>query len=108
MIREDWLNIKDLRPLSQKALVKKTEQYHLEDFVQGSGDLVLFGRVFDHLFVRFDGVQPADARAAPNRHAAAHGWAIYSSQQDSLNTIICADYVFRMVTSFRERKGASP
>ena len=108
VIREDWLNIKDLQPLSQKALIKKTEQYHLEDFVHGSGDLVLFGRIFDHLFVRFDGVQPADAHAAPNRHAATHGWAIYSSQQDSLNTIVCADYVFRMVTSFNERKGASP
>ena len=33
----------------------------------------------------------------PNRHAAIHGLVVYSSPQNSLNTIFIADYIFRIV-----------
>ena len=32
----------------------------------------------------------------PNRHAALHGLVVYSSQQNSLNAIFIADYIFRI------------
>lgn len=34
----------------------------------------------------------------PNRHAVIHGLVTYSSQQNSLNTIFIADYIFRIIT----------
>ena len=35
--------------------------------------------------------------SVPNRHAAIHGLVVYSSQQNSLNAIFMADYIFRIV-----------
>lgn len=32
----------------------------------------------------------------PNRHATLHGLVVYSSQQNSLNSIFIADYIFRI------------
>ena len=37
----------------------------------------------------------------PNRHAAMHGFASYSSPQNSLNAIFVADYMFRLTGSFK-------
>ena len=33
----------------------------------------------------------------PNRHAAIHGLLVYSSQQNSLNVIFLADYLFDVI-----------
>lgn len=38
----------------------------------------------------------------PNRHAAIHGLIEYSSQQNSLNTLIVADYVFFIISQLRK------
>lgn len=35
--------------------------------------------------------------SVPNRHAAIHGLVVYSSQQNSLNALFMADYIFRIV-----------
>lgn len=43
----------------------------------------------------------------PNRHAAMHGLVVYSSQQNSLNAIFMADYVFQIVGPSDER-GSGP
>ena len=42
--------------------------------------------------------------ALPNRHAALHAWLAYSSKENSLNTIIFAEYVFRLGATFRKGK----
>ncbi len=39
----------------------------------------------------------------PNRHAAIHGLVVYSSQQNSLNTIFLADYIFEVIKPSRQR-----
>ena len=104
VLQEDWLQTKGVQALSQKALITKANQYHLDDFVWEGGDLVLFGKIFKHLFVKFDTLT---ADPTPNRYAATHGWEVYKSERDSLNTIICADYIYRMVTSFKQRKRGS-
>lgn len=107
VLREDWLGISHTAPLGRKALKEKVNQYHLDDFVLDEGGLVLFGKIFKHLFEWFDDIADPAADTTPNRHGATHGWAIYSTEQHSLNTIICADYVFRVVTAFKGRKGKS-
>ena len=33
----------------------------------------------------------------PNRHAAVHGLAVYSSMQSSLNAIFMADFIFQAI-----------
>ena len=38
----------------------------------------------------------------PNRHAAIHGLVVYSSQQNSLNMIFMADYIFSVISGLRE------
>ena len=39
----------------------------------------------------------------PNRHAAIHGLVVYSSQQNSLNVIFLADYLFDVIKPGRQR-----
>ena len=104
VLREDWLRNKHI-PLSPKALITKVNQYELHDYILDKGGLVLFGKIFTHLFERFEHLDDPQNDTTPNRHGATHGWAIYSTEQHSLNTIICADYVFRIMTAFKERKG---
>ena len=106
VLREDWLRNKPV-PLSPKALITKVNQYELHDYILDKGGLVLFGKIFAHLFERFESLDDPQNDTIPNRHGATHGWAIYSTEKHSLNTIICADYVFRVVTAFKERKGKS-
>ena len=49
-------------------------------------------------------LQRVEQDAVPNRHAAMHGYVSYSSRQNSLNAIFVADYVFRIIGSFKSTK----
>ncbi|MCH7805826.1 MAG: hypothetical protein IH995_01595 [Proteobacteria bacterium] len=75
--------------------------------LKGYFGLILFRRLTEHLY---QGIQNDDdlARFAqdpvPNRHAAMHGFIIYSTMQNSLNTIFMADYIFQIITSVKKRK----
>ncbi|MXX18160.1 MAG: hypothetical protein F4X03_12985 [Dehalococcoidia bacterium] len=102
VIREDWLGIKGVRVLSQRALATraKSKRSRLDDLPDEAGDLLLFGWIHTYVFARFD---THATSLIPNRHAAAHGWAVYASEQDSLNTIVCADYVYRAVTLLKDQ-----
>ena len=102
VIREDWLAIHDVTSLKNTLFEGKINEKSLSDFVlDGSQDLVLFGLLAFHLFAWVNDRETIDQEPTPNRHAATHGWTPYSSAQSSLNAIICADYVFRLTTSFR-------
>ena len=101
VIREDWLGIKGVQPLTQKALMTLPEHIELDDLAAELGDVVRFGGIFN-AFAWFETIESPGP--APNRHAATHAWAVYDSEQDSLNTIICADYVYRVATALKERK----
>lgn len=56
----------------------------------------------------YDKVKTAEALARfeadqiPNRHAAIHGLIEYSSHQNSMNTLIVADYVFFLISQLRK------
>jgi hypothetical protein len=105
VIREDWLGIQEVKTLSQALLEGEINKKSLSDFVlNGPQDLVLFGPFASHLFSWVASRADVAQESIPNRHAAAHGWVSYSSSQSSLNTIICADYIFRLTTSFKATK----
>ena len=101
VIREDWLGIKGVQALTQKALMTLPEHIELGDLAGEFGDLVRLGGI-SNAFAWFETIESPGP--APNRHAATHGWAVYDSEQDSLNTIICTDYVYRVATALKERK----
>ena len=105
VVREDWLGIEKIGSLSQQCIEKKVDRHYLEDFIMdGPADFVLFGHFIEDLFVWVKNRRQVQRQSTVNRHAASHGWTAYSSMQYSLNTIICADYIFRMVTYFKNRR----
>ena len=59
----------------------------------------LLGQLMHHLYkeVREENRQEFIDDPVPNRHAAIHGLVTYSTEQNSLNTIFMADYVFCLV-----------
>ena len=104
VIREDWLGIRDVKTLNPNRFEKaiNTNEKALSDFIlNGPQDLVLFGLFANHLFAWVESRENVAREPTPNRHAASHGWIPYSSRQSSLNAIICADYIFRLTTSFK-------
>ena len=106
VIREDWVGIHDPKSLKEDTFKKEINKKSLSDFVlSGPQDLVLFGPFANHLFAWVNSREEVGQEAIPNRHAATHGWVSYSSKQHSLNTLILADYVFRLTTSFKAMKG---
>lgn len=101
VIREDWLGVTGVRVLGTMALKTTAGRLELGDLAQEVGDLALFVRI-NSAFARFDSPESGN-RLAPNRHAVAHAWEVYDSAQDSLNTIICTDYVYRTAMALKER-----
>ena len=75
---------------------------HLTAAIRERSDDALDERIFG-LFSRVeeDDLQRVGQDPVPNRHAAMHGLVSYSSPQNSLNTIFVADYMFRLISSFR-------
>ena len=75
---------------------------HLTAAIRERSNDALGERIFG-LFSRVDedDLQRVGQDPVPNRHAAMHGFVSYSSSQNSLNTIFVADYMFRLIGSFR-------
>lgn len=106
VIREDWIGIRDIKTLKEQVFQGEINQKSLSDFVlRGPQDLVLFGPFAKHLFAYYESREGVEQEPIPNRHAAAHGWVSYSSKRHSLNTLILADYVFRLTGSFKAMEG---
>ena len=75
---------------------------HLTAAIRQRSDDALDERIFG-LFRRVDedDLQRVEQDPVPNRHAAMHGYVSYSSPQNSLNAIFVADYMFRLMGSFK-------
>ena len=103
VILQEWLGREGVASLTQKSLEKAVEQKYLEDFApENMLDLVLFKRLVNHLYRNGKHFNDIKNETVPNRPAALHGWLSYSSETNSLNTIILADYVFRLSTHFNQ------
>ena len=106
------------RRINYKDFIKKLvdDDDSIGDFItEGLYDLSVFGHLTKAIrkedasesdkliFGLFSGVWSEEDRErlqqnpVPNRHAAIHGLVVYSSQQNSLNAIFIADYVFRII-----------
>ena len=106
VIRTHLLHIEKLIPINEQDIREGLRQRHLKDVVIDSPhDFVLFGIFHKHLFAPIKKTIPGNA-FVPNRHASAHGWMAYSSKKEALNAIICADYVFRLVSSLKDPSSA--
>lgn len=106
VIRTHLLHIEKRIPINEKDIREALRQRHLEDVVIDSPhDFVLFGVFHKHLFAPTKRTIPGNA-FVPNRHAGTHGWMAYSSKKEALNAIICADYVFRLVSSLKDPSSA--
>ena len=81
---------------------------HLTEAIERHPDDAFDDRIFG-LFrpVTEDDLQRLEQDPVPNRHAAMHGYVSYSSPQNSLNAIFVADYMFRLISSFRNAQTAS-
>ena len=75
---------------------------HLTAAIRQRSDDAFDERIFG-LFRRVDedDLQRLGQDPVPNRHAAMHGFVSYSSPQNSLNAIFVADYMFRLIGSFK-------
>ncbi len=86
---------------SQRIKEELTQGKTLENFVMGNPfGLVLFGQIVQHLYERVteENRKNFEKATIPNRHAAIHGLAIYSSMKQALNMIFMTDYVFQIVS----------
>ena len=84
-------------PLNRERIEKGLQNKYIEDLVEEAFDLDLFKVFIDYLFERFDKLGATANANIPNRAAATHGWQQYSTQQASMNAIICADYLYRIL-----------
>lgn len=106
IVREELLGVARVSTLRESEFHDFLNKHHLEDFIlTGPSDLVLFGRLSKHVFRYVKSRHQVEQESTPNRHAATHGWLSYSSNKNSLNTIICADYVYRLVTVLGKTRG---
>ena len=102
VIRTDFLHVKDPVAIKEKDIQARLNTLHLDDVVVDFPYDFILSRIFQkHLFapVRKTGFPNI---SVPNRHASTHGFVAYSSMKEGLNAIICADYVFRLVSSLKK------
>lgn len=72
---------------------------------RGFRGLNLLGRLENHLYkkVRPDkDLYRFEQDPVPNRHAALHGLVVYSSPQNSLNSIFMTEYIFQVISALKK------
>ena len=105
IILEDWMGMDRQKPgkLSDKMICKIVKNKRLKDVTPASiYDFRLFGCLVDVLYKNGGKLKEFEGEDLPNRHAALHGWLPYSSKEYSLNTIVFADYILRLVPVLKE------
>jgi hypothetical protein len=88
----------DLRELAGKLSITDIQS-------QGYYVFTLYEKLSDHLYAKVDSdiiLKKMEVDAVPNRHASLHGRVVYSSMQNSLNTILITDYIFQIIDSSKK------
>ena len=87
---------------SQHALKKIAADLPISSIQpRGFFALSLYKRLSDHLYKNVPDEHARQQFAqdpVPNRHAAVHGYVVYSSMQHSLNMIFMAEYIFQVIS----------
>lgn len=92
----------------QKEFLDALSKVAFGHILQRSFDMTLYDKLSSHMYKKVDdgNRQAIAADPVPNRHAALHGIVSYSSAQNSINTLIMADYILRLVTSLKRLRKA--
>lgn len=64
----------------------------------------LIAKLESHLYIQVKGaaaIAKASADPVPNRHAAIHGLVDYNTAQNSMNTLIMADFIFHLLSALK-------
>ncbi|ANN58685.1 hypothetical protein A9174_19335 [Mesorhizobium loti NZP2037] len=87
----------------QKEFLDALSKVAFGHLLQRPFDMTLYDKLSSHMYKKVDdgNRQTIAADPVPNRHAALHGIVSYSSAQNSINTLIMADYILRLVTSLK-------
>ena len=88
-------DLSNFRHLTKAFQEKEGKQKGEKEKNTSESDKLIFGLFNDALSEEHR--ESLKQSPIPNRHATIHGLVIYSSPQNSLNTIFIADYVFRIV-----------
>ena len=105
VIIENWLGQREIRKLSENLIGKAVENRRFEEITLDNWfDLKLHDRLMNHFYRNGKHLKEIRKEALPNRHAALHGWIPYSSRENSLNTIIFAEYIFRLGALLKDDK----
>lgn len=104
------------KELHNGAMKRITSQRELLEFAssltpfevepKGYYGLSFYKKLVDHLYVDVNddnSISTIANDAVPNRHAAVHGLVIYSSFQNSINSILMTDYVFQIIHIFKRQ-----
>lgn len=90
---------------SQELLRKTAGSMHLSGIgLNGYLACQLFGCLDEHLYLHVRSESERDKikdKTTPNRHAVIHGLVSYRSHQNSINTIIMCDFVFKIIHSLK-------
>ena len=96
------------RITSQRALRKVAGGLRMPpEEIGGFLRLNLFERLSNHLYADAydeDDRQRLARDPVPNRHAAVHGLVVYSTMQNSLNTIFMMEYIFLVISLLKVRE----
>ena len=103
VVREDWIGESGVGQVKVWKIEKAIEEKYLEDLTPDNWfNLVLFNLLINHLYRDGKHIKDFRENPFPNRHAALHGWLDYPSQENSLSSIIFADYIYRLGSKFKE------
>ena len=106
ILREDWLGINGIEALNRRQLDSEVSESTMRELaLDGTHDVVTAIYITEHIFLRATELTQNEEESVPNRHMALHGWRAYSSEKHSLNTIICANYVFGIASRRGENFG---
>ena len=74
---------------------------------RGFYGLTLYKRLSEHIYERISNEQTRQRFArdpVPNRHAAVHGYVVYSTMQHSLNMIFMAEFIFHVISLWKRSR----
>lgn len=101
VIYECWLDKCGIGSVKAQELENTIGEMPVRIFIQEHwSDWVLLDMLKSDLFSNGSNINDFPQPPLPNRHAALHGWLNYSSQKDSFNVIVLADFIFRHGSSF--------
>lgn len=109
VIRNEMHDKNTLNNITSQFEFRKTIKYSNADSGLRIGllEVILHKCIQEHLYEKvktIDKVKEVEKNPIPNRHALLHGLVTYKTQKSSVNSIIIADYIFRLINDIKNNK----